>query len=107
MWGLATWDKPQAACLASRIAYGVAVDEKRLQRIDRAEASVRNALRQAGIENTNVRVRDLGNSARIEVDFSAVSAVAAEPTITNLTGKKDDYKKIILPSISREIRATM
>lgn len=82
MWGLATWDKPQAACLASRIAYGVAVDEKRLQRIDRAEASVRNALRQAGIENTNLRVRDLGNLARIEVDFSAVAAVGAEPTIT-------------------------
>lgn len=76
-WGLPTWDKPQAACLASRIAYGVTVEPERLARIDRAESAVRAELARRGIAIRNVRVRDLGDgdSARIEVDAERVSEV--------------------------------
>ncbi len=74
-WGLATWDKPQAACLASRIAYGVAVDPERLARIDRAEAAARTELQEAGLAVRNLRVRDLGEDARIEVDATLVDSV--------------------------------
>ena len=81
LWGLSTWDKPQAACLASRIAYGVSVDEERLRRIDRAEVAVRAALGRAGITSTNLRVRDRGDSALIEVDYSVVAEAMAEPTV--------------------------
>lgn len=60
---LETWDKPAAACLASRLAYGVPVSEEALRRIEQAEASLRS-LGFAG----DVRVRDQGSgSARIEV----------------------------------------
>src|SRR5262249_59730208 len=40
-WGLVTWDKPAAACLSSRIAYGVRVTPARLHRVDRAERALR------------------------------------------------------------------
>jgi uncharacterized protein len=73
-WGLPTWDKPQAACLASRVAYGVSVDPDRLARIDRAEAAVRGELANAGIPVRNVRVRDLGGRASIEIDSEWVDA---------------------------------
>lgn len=60
---LETWDKPAAACLASRLAYGVPVSEKALRRIEQAEGSLR-LLGLAG----DVRVRDQGQDlARIEV----------------------------------------
>ena len=41
-WGLPTWDKPAAACLSSRVAYGVEITPARLARVDRAEAAVRS-----------------------------------------------------------------
>jgi uncharacterized protein len=60
---LETWDKPAAACLASRLAYGVPVSEQALKRIEQAEGSLR-LLGLAG----DVRVRDQGQDlARIEV----------------------------------------
>jgi len=60
---LETWDKPAAACLASRLAYGVPVSEQALQRIEQAEES----LRSLGLVG-DVRVRDQGQDlARIEV----------------------------------------
>lgn len=78
-WGLPTWDKPQAACLASRIAYGVAVTPERLARVDAAEAGLREVLRRNGIVVRDLRVRDLGDRARIEVDPAAVPGVTALP----------------------------
>ncbi len=43
-WDLPTWDKPAAACLSSRVAYGVAITPARLVRVDRAEAAARAVL---------------------------------------------------------------
>jgi uncharacterized protein len=58
--GLATWDKPSYACLASRIPFGTAINPHDLGKIDRAELY----LREAGFGQ--VRVRMHGNIARIE-----------------------------------------
>jgi len=74
VWGLPTWDKPAAACLSSRVAYGVEVSPFRLSRIERAEVAVRSALGTAGIDVRNLRVRDLGDVARIEIDSDLVAA---------------------------------
>lgn len=69
-WGLPTFDKPALACLASRIAYGIAVTPTALARVDRAEQAVRAAL--APVEH--VRVRDLGDgAARLELDQDALA----------------------------------
>ena len=78
-WGLATWDTPAAACLSSRIAYGVPVTRERLARVERAEVAVRGALAAAGVAARDVRVRDLGDRARLEVDRDLVERV--DPTV--------------------------
>jgi uncharacterized protein len=80
-WSLPTWDKPAAACLSSRIAYGVPVTAARLARVERAETALRIALGDAGIDVRNLRVRDLGDRARVEVDTDAIEAVAAAPAV--------------------------
>jgi uncharacterized protein (TIGR00268 family) len=78
-WGLPLADKPAAACLASRIAYGVPVSAERLARVERAEAALRGALAGAGIPARDLRVRDLGDDvARVEVDAALVPRVGPE-----------------------------
>jgi pyridinium-3,5-biscarboxylic acid mononucleotide sulfurtransferase len=73
-WGLVTWDKPAAACLSSRIAYGVEVSAGALARVGRAEVAVRALL--PGVRD--LRVRDLGDDrARLEVDAALVDAARA------------------------------
>jgi pyridinium-3,5-biscarboxylic acid mononucleotide sulfurtransferase len=80
-WGLPTWDKPAAACLSSRIAFGVEVSAARLSRVERAEGAVRAALDRHGIEVRDLRVRDLGDTARVEVDAAALPLVTAAPGV--------------------------
>ena len=59
--GLKTWDKPQMACLASRLPYGTAVTLDRLRQVAAAE----KALRELGF--VNFRVRHHVEVARLEV----------------------------------------
>ena len=80
-WGLPLADKPAAACLASRIAYGVPVSAERLARVENAEAGLRAALEAAGLPVRNLRVRDLGDVARVEVDAEHVAEVSARPDL--------------------------
>ena len=82
-WGLTTWDKPAAACLSSRIAYGVEVSASRLSRVARAELALRTALADAGVAVRNLRVRDLGDAARIELDADVVAVLQADPGLTD------------------------
>jgi uncharacterized protein len=65
-WALPTWDKPAAACLSSRVAYGIEVSPFRLSRVERAETAAREALAGTGLRN--LRVRDLGDRASVELD---------------------------------------
>jgi len=88
-WGLAVADKPAAACLASRIAYGVPVSAERLARVEAAELALRGALAGAGIPVRNLRVRDLGDVARIEVDAALVADVARRPDVLAAVGGFD------------------
>jgi uncharacterized protein len=80
-WGLPTWDKPAAACLSSRVAFGIEITPSRLARVERAEAAAREALGGAGIPVADLRVRDLGDTARLEVDVGLVERVAAAPSV--------------------------
>lgn len=59
--GLPNWNKPQNACLSSRIPHGQPVTGDKLKTIEQAES----VLRSQGF--TQVRVRHLGGHARIEV----------------------------------------
>jgi uncharacterized protein (TIGR00268 family) len=81
-WGLPLADKPAAACLASRIAYGVPVSAEGLARVENAEAGLRLALEAAGLPVRDLRVRDLGSdTARVEIDAERVPEVAARPEL--------------------------
>jgi uncharacterized protein (TIGR00268 family) len=85
-WGLPLADKPAAACLASRIAYGVPVSAERLARVEDAERSLRTTLADAGLAVRDLRVRDLGpvdgtDTARVEVDAVRVAELAARPDL--------------------------
>ncbi len=80
-WGLPTWAKPAAACLSSRVAYGVEVSPFRLARVERAEVAVRASLAESGLDVRNLRVRDLGDRASIEVDAALVDTARATPAV--------------------------
>jgi len=86
-WGLVTADKPAAACLSSRVAYGLQIGPKRLDRIEQSERGLRAAMIDAGLEVRNLRVRDLGDRARVEVDASLVAALVDRPhLLESVTG---------------------
>ena len=61
--GLSIHDKPSNACLASRIPWGERITAERLARVELGERIVRQM---SGAKQ--VRVRDIGGSARIEVE---------------------------------------
>jgi uncharacterized protein len=69
--GLRTWDKPAAACLASRVPYGTAVTVEVLGRVERAE----RALHAMGFRD--LRVRHYEDTARLEVPLHDLDRVLA------------------------------
>ena len=60
--GLPNFDKPSMPCLSSRVQYGEVITPERLRRIERSENFIRCV---TGVKE--LRVRDHGNLARIEV----------------------------------------
>ena len=59
--GLSAWDKPAAACLASRLPYGTPVTLGTLTAVARAESGLH------GLGFREVRVRHYGDLARVEL----------------------------------------
>ena len=74
MLGLPTADIPASPCLASRVAYGETITEKKLNQVEQAET----VLRSLGF--VEFRVRHHGNIARIEVPESQIAKVVDPPT---------------------------
>ena len=70
--GLRTWDKPAAACLASRLPYGTPVTLGRLAGVERAEAGLH------ALGFREVRVRHYGDTARLEVPLDRLADVVAD-----------------------------
>ncbi len=79
--GLVTADKPAAACLSSRVAYGISISRARLGRIEQAESALRRAMTAAGLAVRDLRVRDLGDRARVEVDRELADELAGRPDL--------------------------
>lgn len=70
-FGLPTWDKPQMACLASRLPTGTAITSERLAQVERAES----ALRALGLRS--FRVRHHEEIGRLEVASEEVELAFA------------------------------
>ena len=78
--GIPTWSQPSSPCLSSRLPYGTAVTPERLRRVERAEA----ALRTLGISG-DLRVRDFGERARVELDAAMLAIWSAPSASSQLT----------------------
>ena len=70
--GLPTADLPASPCLSSRLPYGTPVTLEALRRVERAEA----ALRALGFRE--LRVRHLGDAARVEIARGEMARLEAE-----------------------------
>lgn len=68
--GLSTWDKPAAACLASRFPYGERLEISKLKQVEQGE----RFMRKLGLKR-EVRVRRHGPVARLEIDLSELSFI--------------------------------
>jgi uncharacterized protein len=69
--GLRTWDKPAAACLASRVPYGTPVTLGVLREVADAESGLR------ALGFRQLRVRHYGDLARLEVPVAELGAVVS------------------------------
>lgn len=77
--GLKTWDAPQAACLASRFAYGQEIRIEDLTRVEKAEDFIRSL----GFKMVRLRHYQLSDKtllARVEVDKKDINLVVRRPS---------------------------
>ena len=88
--GLPNWNKPSFACLSSRIPHGTEVTVEALRRIEAAEA----AIKRLGFEQ--VRVRDHGDVARIEVDGDEIERLTSHREVVVDALKRAGYKFVAL-----------
>lgn len=83
--GLSVYDRPSNSCLASRIPWGHKVTAEKLARIEKGENIVKHLL---GAKQ--VRVRDLGKDARIEIGQNELYLLADLQKISILTERLKD-----------------
>ena len=88
--GLRTWDKPAAACLASRVPYGTPVTLGTLRSVAEAEAGLRS------LGFRQLRVRHYGDTARIEVPAEDLAMVVARRDEVAGTVHRAGYRYVTL-----------
>lgn len=88
--GREVWDRPSFACLASRFPTERELTEERLERVERVEKK----LFDLGIEQ--LRLRDFGDTARIEVWPEDMNKVIDNREKIVKWMKEEDYDKLFL-----------
>ncbi len=84
--GLSIHDKPSNSCLASRIPWGSTVTLEKLERIEKSEIMIKQFF-----GARQVRVRDFGNTAKIEVDKDELDLL------------KDEKKMLVLKNFMNTV----
>lgn len=79
--GLTTWDRPTAACLSSRVAYGTPVTPELLARIERGEDFIR------GLGFRQFRLRAHGELARVEIAPEELSRALDADTMRRIAAE--------------------
>ncbi len=89
---ISVWNKPQFACLASRIPTGEEITLEKLSQIEKCE----NHLKNMGFKQ--VRVRHLGQTAKIEVDKQEVDRLFDENLRSQLDRKikEEGFKEVVI-----------
>ncbi len=80
--GLSVYDRPSNSCLASRIPWGQWVTAERLARIEMGEMMVKQFF---GVRQ--VRVRDFGGIARIEVGNEEIELLSDKSKLSEVTSR--------------------
>jgi len=88
--GLPTWDKPQSACLSSRIQFGVRITVNELSRVGRAE----RMLKDLGFRQVRVRVH--GDVVRVEVEPQDIARLVEERELVVDALKSVGYRFVTL-----------
>ncbi len=88
--GLASWNRPSRACLASRVPYGRALSEEVLRRIE----AVESALEAMGFEQS--RCRDHDTVARIEIPPEKLAKALASREAIVQAGRQAGYAYVTL-----------
>lgn len=92
--GLPTWNKPSAACLASRFVYGETITREKLAMVEQGE----EILREMGFQQLRVRMHG-ENLARIEVDPASLGRLAeVGPSVT------EAFQKIGFTYVTMDLR---
>jgi len=90
---LSVYDKPSNSCLASRIPHGSEVTLLKLKKIENSESVIKNISK-----FRNLRVRDHGDLARIEIDKKEFTKILNPETLQDLVTnlKNKGYKYVTL-----------
>ena len=94
-FGMKTWDAPQAACLASRFAYGQEIRPEDLARVEKAEDFIRSL----GFKMVRLRHYQLPDKtllARVEVGAQDIERVASHKSQVTNKLKKLGYNYVTL-----------
>jgi uncharacterized protein len=88
--GLETWDKPAAACLASRVPYGTPVTLSVLREVAAAESGLR------ALGFRQLRVRHYGDLARLELPLDELPAVLEQREAVVAAVRAAGYRYVTL-----------
>jgi uncharacterized protein len=88
--GLRTWDKPAAACLASRVPYGTPVTVGTLAAVATAESGLH------ALGFRQVRVRHYGELARVEIDTGDLEEAVARRAEVVAAVRSAGYRYVTL-----------
>ena len=83
--GLPWWDKPAQPCLSSRFPYGEEITVGKLQRVGRAEVYLRK------LGWNNLRVRSVGDTARIELPPEQIKDFILSTDLPKLVSAFQEY----------------
>jgi uncharacterized protein len=104
--GLPTADKPQMACLSSRIPYGEAVSEPKLRMIETAE----NLLRDLGFYDVRVRHHELRSATAVGTFASWTTAKPRQEMVQHLARIEvgpSEFQKLLNHDAAARIVATL
>ena len=101
--GLPTADKPQMACLSSRIPYGEAVTEQKLSMIEQAE----NILRDLGFHDVRVRHHELKSPAPGAFAQSPVSSSSAGVALARIEIGPVEMSKLLQDDNPAKVAAAL
>jgi uncharacterized protein len=101
--GLPTADKPQMACLSSRIPHGEPVNTQKLSMVEAAE----NVLRDLGFYDVRVRHHEYGTAA----NGAATSAASAVPTglvrLARIEVGATELSRLMEPTVSAKVQEAL